>query len=376
MSTADKEAIEEARKAYDDLTEEQKAKVSEGTLKKLTDAEKALEEAEQQEEKDASDQKAADEVTKKINALPEADGVTTADKEAIEEARKAYNDLTEEEKAIVSEEMLKKLTDAEKALEKTETDTPESRKGMAEDDLTDAQKVVAGDLDYTGKAMALVSAPQELPEGYDKVQYSVTGGEGTWTDDIPFATEEGAYWIKVKYVGDETHESFETAEIIVRIGGSDDDEMTPEERHNLEYAKQHPHGQHTWIQKIVKDPTGEVDGIMINVCQYCGFVEHDSEQEISAYGVFNAKTVTAIQNSPEVGAAEMETKRWISVHRKVLEALVQKPGVTLEIHYLYEGKHCVLRISGNDPLLAELLQMEDMYFGFRYLGTMFETIEE
>ena len=101
VTTADKDAIEAARKAYNDLTDDQKKKVSDDTLKKLTDAEDAL--------------KAAG-VSDTINTLPAADEVTTADKDAIEKARKAYNDLTDDQKKKVSDDTLKKLTDAEDAL--------------------------------------------------------------------------------------------------------------------------------------------------------------------------------------------------------------------------------------------------------------------
>ena len=107
VTTADKDAIEAARKAYDDLTDDQKAKVSEDTLKKLTDAETALAAA----EKDAADTAAANTASEAINALPDADKVTVTDKDAIEAARKAYDDLTDDQKAKVDAETLKKLTD-------------------------------------------------------------------------------------------------------------------------------------------------------------------------------------------------------------------------------------------------------------------------
>ena len=101
VTTADKTDIEAARKAYNDLTNDQKAKVSTDTLKKLTDAEDSL---------------AAAEVSDKINALPATSDVTTANKTAIEAARKAYNDLTNAQKAYVSNDTLNKLTDTENAL--------------------------------------------------------------------------------------------------------------------------------------------------------------------------------------------------------------------------------------------------------------------
>ena len=123
VTTADKNAIEAARKAYDDLTDDQKAKVDAETLKKLTDAETALAAA----EKDAADTAAANTVSETINALPDADKVTTADKDAIEAARKAYDDLTDDQKAKVDAETLKKLTDAETALAAAEKKAAEEK---------------------------------------------------------------------------------------------------------------------------------------------------------------------------------------------------------------------------------------------------------
>ena len=149
VTTADKDAIEAARKAYDDLTDDQKAKVDAETLKKLTDAEAAL--------KDAVDTAAANTVSEAINALPDADKVTTADKDAIKAARKAYDDLTDDQKAKVDAETLKKLTDAETALAAAEKDAADTAAAntasetinalpdaeaarKAYDDLTDDQK--------------------------------------------------------------------------------------------------------------------------------------------------------------------------------------------------------------------------------------------
>ena len=92
-------------------------------MKKLTDAETALAAA----EKDAADTAAANTVSKSINALPDADKVTTADKDAIEAARKAYDDLTDDQKAKVDAETLKKLTDAETALAAAEKKAAEEK---------------------------------------------------------------------------------------------------------------------------------------------------------------------------------------------------------------------------------------------------------
>jgi hypothetical protein len=129
VSTADKTDIEAARAAYDELTEDQKAKVSADTLEKLTDAETALAAA----EKDAADQAAANDVTSAINDLPAAEDITTADKTDIEAARKAYDELTDDQKAKVSAETKAKLEAAEEALAEAE------------------KPVIKGDVNFDGK---------------------------------------------------------------------------------------------------------------------------------------------------------------------------------------------------------------------------------
>ena len=128
VTTTDKAAIEAARKAYTDLTPEQKEKVSAETLKKLEAAEKALADAEK---KESDDTDAAKKVTDAISALPATDKVATTDKAAIEAARKAYDALTADQKKKVPADVLKKLTDAENALKAAEKKVAEDAANAA-----------------------------------------------------------------------------------------------------------------------------------------------------------------------------------------------------------------------------------------------------
>lgn len=66
--------------------------------------------------KAAADQAAATAAQTTLNALPAATAVTPADEAKITEARNAYNALTDEQKALVPADVVKKLTDAEAAL--------------------------------------------------------------------------------------------------------------------------------------------------------------------------------------------------------------------------------------------------------------------
>ena len=99
VTAESKSAIEEARAAYDALTDEQKALVE--NYETLITAETALAKIE-------NDIKAADDVEAMISAI----GTVTAEsKDAIEEARAAYDALTDEQKALV--ENYEVLTSAE-----------------------------------------------------------------------------------------------------------------------------------------------------------------------------------------------------------------------------------------------------------------------
>ena len=129
IKTSDKAHITAARTAHDALTDAQKALIPE-ELEKLIIAETAL--------KDAEDQAAANEVKALIDALPAT--ITTADKTQIEAARAAYNALTDAQKALLSDE---KLIAAETALATAE------KEAAADKALADAMKVLIDALPAT-----------------------------------------------------------------------------------------------------------------------------------------------------------------------------------------------------------------------------------
>ncbi len=85
------------------------------------------------------------------------------------------------------------------------------------EDLTDAEKPSAKeDLRDNGSNQELVNAPENLPEGYTGVQYSVDGGS-TWSEEVPSGAVAGDYIVKVKYVADGNHTDFLGEDISVRI---------------------------------------------------------------------------------------------------------------------------------------------------------------
>ena len=144
----DVEAIADARLAYDDLTDDQKAYVADETLQKLVDDEAAIvsilqvlfcEDA--------------------INALPAAEDITYADKADVVDARGAYDALTDDQKIQIPDETLQKLIDAEAAIEKIEEDIEAA---AAVEDLIDAlpnpNRVTINDKEAIEEAQAAYDA--------------------------------------------------------------------------------------------------------------------------------------------------------------------------------------------------------------------------
>ena len=157
VTVSDKSAIETAREAYNALTEDQKKKVSADVLGKLTDAEKALEEAEK---KDAEKKAKAEQLAKdkeefaKVQASAKnsaeslaVTGDSAASKKLIEEAGKAIEALKYDESmnldqnkkavnAILSR--LKENLEAQRAADKKAAEGEGAKNTEAE--LEDAKK--------------------------------------------------------------------------------------------------------------------------------------------------------------------------------------------------------------------------------------------
>jgi len=90
------DAADVARKAYEDLDKSEQAKVDASKLEKLEAAIKGF--------------RAIDDVRAQIDALPDADRLTTAEREAAKSAQKAYNALTAEQRDYLTGAQLEKIT--------------------------------------------------------------------------------------------------------------------------------------------------------------------------------------------------------------------------------------------------------------------------
>ena len=108
LTLEDAEKVSSARSAYDALNADQKRQLTEsGVLDTLLTAENQISLLEREKEE-------AEKVAQQINSLPEVKDLKLADKTAVEAARKAYDALSDNQKAMIE--------DAKKALEEREAE--------------------------------------------------------------------------------------------------------------------------------------------------------------------------------------------------------------------------------------------------------------
>jgi hypothetical protein len=129
-----------------------------------------------------------------------------------------------------------------------------------------------------------------------------------------------------------------------------------------EYVHEH---NYFWQEGIhaTEDNNGELEYI----CPECGEVIF--RVPTSAYAVFNSNAQQKILTAPAGSKVTVDTERWISFHKSVLQALAYRPDVSLEVNFLSEG-HKGDRMSFTIPAgtdINALLNNED-YCGFLYLN--------
>lgn len=118
LTAADADQIQEARDAYDALNNDQKQQLTDsGLLSELLIAENQMSWLQR-------DAEAAKKVTDRINSLPAVKDLRLSDKTAVEAARYAYDNLSDEQKQYVSEDTLKALEEREAEIKRLEEVTP------------------------------------------------------------------------------------------------------------------------------------------------------------------------------------------------------------------------------------------------------------
>ena len=162
--TAESKAkIDEARSAYDALTDAQKALIPAETLAILTTAESSYSTQKAAAEEAAANQAAADAVTTKINAIGEVT-YTAESKTKIDDARSAYDALTDAQKALIPAETLAVLTTAESSYSTQKAAAEEAAANQAAADAVTTKINAIGEVSYTAESKTKID---EARTSYD-----------------------------------------------------------------------------------------------------------------------------------------------------------------------------------------------------------------
>ena len=128
---------------------------------------------------------------------------------------------------------------------------------------------------------------------------------------------------------------------------------------------------HSYAWEDVKEATEDDNGEMIYKCS-CGEVLY--RVPTSAYNMFNRNTAEKIKNAKQGATVKIETSRWISFHKMVMQALADRPDVSLEVSFL-DGEYKGNRVSFTIPAGTDTLSLldENGFSGFLYLAGKFGT---
>ena len=128
---------------------------------------------------------------------------------------------------------------------------------------------------------------------------------------------------------------------------------------------------HSYAWEDVKEATEDDNGEMIYKCS-CGEVLY--RVPTSAFNVFNRNTAEKVKNAKQGATVKIETSRWISFHKMVMQALADRPDVSLEVSFL-DGEYKGNRVSFTIPAGTDTLSLldENGFSGFLYLAGKFGT---
>ena len=128
---------------------------------------------------------------------------------------------------------------------------------------------------------------------------------------------------------------------------------------------------HSYAWEDVKEATEDDNGEMIYRCS-CGEVLY--RVPTSAFNVFNRNTAEKVKNAKQGATVKIETSRWISFHKMVMQALADRPDVSLEVSFL-DGEYKGNRVSFTIPAGTDTLSLldENGFSGFLYLAGKFGT---
>ncbi len=209
-TTESKTKIDEARTAYEELTGAQKALIPAETLAVLTKAETDYNALKTSADEAAANQAAADAVIAKINAIGTV-AYTAESKAKIDEARTAYDALTEAQKALIPAETLALLTAAETRYAELKAAAEQQTAGSISYATTTVEKTTAdgaftNELTKTGDGTVSYSSSDANVATVNATTGEVTiAGAGTATitatvtdsDTYTYASKTASYTVSV-----------------------------------------------------------------------------------------------------------------------------------------------------------------------------------
>ena len=127
---------------------------------------------------------------------------------------------------------------------------------------------------------------------------------------------------------------------------------------------------HTYEWRTVKSPTADSDGIEAYICTKCG--HNGGELPLTGFTIYLKETINTIKNAPPGANLEIDTKRWISFHKSIFDALAERPDVSLTVKFLSEGyKGDKLQFTIPAGYDVKKLPNEEGWAGFLYLYGLF-----
>lgn len=208
MSLEERTSIDEAKAAYDALEDDQRKYISSENQQKLSNLVEQLQAIRDAEEKKRNDQEAADNVTSLIQNME------ISNKDSVTAAKAAYDKLTDTQKKLLSNETVKQLENALKALEpKVGYEDPSSTKAPTKVKVKQDQTFTVKASKKTVKAKKLKKKAQKVSpitvkSAVGTISYKITGGKKkakkalkidaqTGKITIKKGTKKGTYKVKV-----------------------------------------------------------------------------------------------------------------------------------------------------------------------------------
>lgn len=127
--------------------------------------------------------------------------------------------------------------------------------------------------------------------------------------------------------------------------------------------------EHKPVRELYEPATPRRDAVFCESCELCGQVLNYGEIPNTAYVSFLDDAASIIRKAQPAEQVVVDTDRWISFDRRVLDAIKERADVSILIRYRDQGEeHQVLLPAGAD---VSSLGDENGFCGFRYLHQIF-----